>query len=87
MADHPTRRWVACLTFFAGDVLDGRLRGPYSDPRAAHFGRCALLPDDEFVAVHAYSDAALAEHFNVPLEQIAEKRRDLWVASAVCPLR
>src|SRR5206468_707536 len=41
-ADHPIRRWVACLAFFALDVLEGRLPGPYTPARAEYFARCAL---------------------------------------------
>lgn len=80
-ADHPIRRWVACKAFFAGDVLAGRLHGPYNDRRAEHFARCVLIDDDHLAAVLAadpdISDAALAEHFAVPIEQLAEKRLDI----------
>ena len=75
--DHPTRRWVACAAFFAHDVVIGRIRGPYTQRRADHFARCALLPDEDFLAVARYADALLAEHFNVPLDQVREKRADL----------
>lgn len=79
--DHPIRRWVACKAFFAGDVLAGRLCGPYSERRAEHFARCVLIDDDHLAAVLAadpnISDAALAEHFAVPIEQFAEKRQDI----------
>ena len=75
--DHPTRRWVACTAFFALDVLSGRIRGPYTQRRADHFARCALLPDEDFLPIAGHADALLAEHFNVPLEQVGEKRADL----------
>jgi hypothetical protein len=76
-ADHPTRRWVTCLVFFAQDVLDGVLFGPYTPERAEYFARCALMPEVDFAKNASCSDATLAEGFNVPLEQIEERRRDL----------
>jgi hypothetical protein len=75
--EHPTRRWVVCLAVFAQDVLHGTMPGDYELARGEHFARCALMPDAEFLALAACADVALAEHFNVPLEQVAEKRRDL----------
>ena len=75
--DHPERRWVFCLSLFALDVLDRRIQGPYTDFRAALFARHALIPDGEFGALQDCDDAELAEHFNVPLAQILEKRADL----------
>ena len=77
--DHPSRRWVFCLCLFALDVIEERLHGSYSDTRAALFARQVLMPDDEFRSLAGYDDATLAECFNVPLEQIAEKRIDLLV--------
>jgi hypothetical protein len=74
--EHPTRRWVLCSAIFAMEVLAGRMPGSFSQERADYFARCALIPDDEFAEVIAAEDAALAEYFNVPLEQVCEKRID-----------
>lgn len=67
-----------------GDLRDGDLaghiRGPFRQTRADHFARCALIPDTEFGPVQDVHDAAIAEHFNVPLEQIGEKRLDVLAA-------
>ena len=79
--DHPRRRWVTCMAFFGRDVAAGRLPGPYSTRRAEHFARCALLPDEEYAQLERFPDAVLAEYFNVPLEQVAEKRIDVEAAS------
>lgn len=78
--DHPRRRWVTCMAFFARDVASGKLEGPYSTRRAEHFARCVLMPEDEFVALVRYPGVVLAQYFNVPIEQIAEKRADLEAA-------
>src|SRR4051794_20779191 len=72
--DHPDRRWVVCLAFFAQDVLAGRQRAPYTVHRAEHFARCALMPEPQFAAVAGEGDVVLAECFNVPLEQVRERR-------------
>jgi hypothetical protein len=75
--DHPMRRRVICLAMFAQDLAAGRLTGAFTDGSAAHFARCALIPDDDFLRLAAHDDVLLAELFDVPLAQIAEKRRDL----------
>jgi Zn-dependent peptidase ImmA (M78 family) len=74
------------MAFFARDVMSGRLPGPYSGRRAEHFARCALLPDEEFAALERFPEAVLAEYFNVPLEQVAEKRVDLEAATQLAKL-
>jgi hypothetical protein len=79
--DHPRRRWVTCMAFFARDVVSGKLKGPYTARRAEHFARCALMPESEFVALARYPEAVLAEYFNVPLEQVAERRADIEAAA------
>lgn len=84
--DHPHRRWVTCLAFFAHDIANGCLPGPYSTRRAEHFARCALIPDDEFQALGRFPDSVLAEYFNVPLDQVAEKRVDLKAAARLAEL-
>ena len=40
------------------------------------------MPDEEFAPLTDYPDVVLAEHFNVPVEQIPEKRGDLGVRSS-----
>lgn len=79
--DHPIRRWATCLGYFALSVDDGSIPGEYTAGRAGHFARCALIPQDSFLALDDHDDAILAEHFGVPLEQIAERRFDMFVAS------
>jgi hypothetical protein len=81
--EHPRRRWVTCMAFFARDVAAGRLPGPYTARRAEHFARCALLPDEEFVALERFPNPVLSEYFNVPLEQVSEKRVDIDAAAVL----
>lgn len=75
--DHPYRRWAFGLGLFALDVMDGHVPGPYTEDRAGHFVRAALIPDHEFTELSALEDAILAQHFNVPLLEIDRKRSDL----------
>jgi len=78
--EHPRRRWATCLAFFGRDVATGHQAGPYTTERAEHFARCALLPDEEFLPLEQFPDGVLAEYFNVPLDQVAEKRADFQAA-------
>jgi hypothetical protein len=71
------RRWITCQALFAQYVLECRVAGTYSDRRACLFARTVLMPDAEFCELADLPDAWLAEAFNVPLNQIAEKRDDL----------
>src|SRR3954462_9556024 len=78
-AGDPIVVFVAFMCMYAKQVRDGELPGPYSDDRAAFFARCALIDDDEFTRLDASDggDVLLAGHFNVPMEQVAQKRADL----------
>jgi hypothetical protein len=78
--EHPIRRWVTCKALFAQDVLEGLLPPPATDLRAERFARAALMPDPEFLRVEAADDHLVAEHFNVPLAPVREKRLDLLIS-------
>jgi hypothetical protein len=69
-------RWVCCESVFVQEVAAGRLAGPYTERRAEHFARVALMPDSEFDLYAHQDDYLLAGHFDVPIEQIALKRAD-----------
>lgn len=73
----PVKRFVAIMCVYARDVASGELPGPYSDAAAELFARLTLIDDDDFRARAGDTDRQLADHFRVPLEQIAAKRRDL----------
>lgn len=77
------RRWILCRAFFVLELQGGRLDGVFSEQRADHFARSALMSDEEFVVVSALDDAAIGEHFGVPVEQVAEKRVDVEVHAAM----
>ena len=75
----PLRAVVALMCVFAERVHAGELPGPYSDGRAELYARCVLIDDDEFARAEAdgESDDGLAARFNVPIQLIHAKRRDL----------
>lgn len=68
--DHPVKRFVAAMCLHAGDVLRGRTSAVYGDEDARVFARAHLIPVRELGARLHWSDAELAEHFNVPLAEI-----------------
>jgi hypothetical protein len=75
--DHPRRRFVAALVV-AGRELNSDPGEPYDDDQAHFFARILLMPNDEFeILADQLHDAELAEHFNVPLEQVPAKRADI----------
>jgi hypothetical protein len=84
--DHPVRRFVAMKCLVAREMQSGPGAEPYDDATADFYVRAALMPDDEFDALTGrLPDAALAEHFNVPLEQIDAKRYDRAYLRPVMP--
>lgn len=76
----PLKRFVCFLALYARDVLTGQLPGEphrYLPHRGERYAREALLPHDEFAAIAHRPDREIAEHFGVPLEQIARRRNDV----------
>ena len=76
----PIKTFVCFLAAYARDVLTGQLPDEprrYLPHRAERYARECLIPPREFLALADRSDAELAEHFNVPLEQIAARRAEL----------
>jgi hypothetical protein len=76
----PVKTFVCYLALYARDVLCGQLPGEpgrYFPARAERYARACLIPARAFLARADRPDAELAEHFNVPLEQIAARRAEL----------
>ena len=72
-------RWcaLACaLALHAFEVATG-LQGPFDQGQAERFARALLMPGEEFVALVGEGDAALAEWFGVPAEQVPLRRPEL----------
>ena len=74
--DHPLRRFVAAMCLYLRDVADGVVPGPSAE-LATLYARLLLIPSEALAARTDWADAVLAEHFNVPLEEIRERRLDL----------
>jgi hypothetical protein len=76
--DHPHRRFVSMLALVVRQMRLGGEDDPEDDVLAGFYARAGLLPDEEFLRLDdGRPDAELAEHFNVPLEQVEQKRYDL----------
>jgi len=75
--DHPRRRFVAMLAVYATEIAEGQYPGPYRTADAQDFARCMLMPADEFLALARRCDRELAEHFAVPLDQVAIHRAEM----------
>lgn len=74
------KTFVCFLVAYAHDVLVGQLPGEplrYLPRRAERYARECLLPQRAFFALAAREDRELAEHFNVPLEQVTARRTEL----------
>jgi hypothetical protein len=78
-AGEPLRQFVSLMAAFALLVRDGSNEGPYTDEAAERFARLALIDDEQFRVLDAsgLEDEVIAGHFDVPVEQVAEKRVDL----------
>ena len=78
-AGEPLRQFVSLMAAFALLVRDGSNEGPYTDEAAERFARLALIDDEQFRVLDAngLEDEVIAGHFDVPVEQVAEKRADL----------
>lgn len=76
--DHPVRRFVAAMCLYLADLGEGLLPVPEDLALAASaYARELLLPLGRFLTLAELTDAELAEHFNVPLAQVEERRVDL----------
>jgi hypothetical protein len=75
----PLVMFVSLMGAYALKLRDEPELGPYSDEHAERFARCVLIDDDEFRMMDAnrLEDRLIAGHFDVPVEQVGEKRRDL----------
>lgn len=75
--DHPERRFALAMLRYGNAVAAGELDEPYCDKRAELFARSLLINDDAFRAIRRERNDVLAQHFNVPVDQIQLKREDL----------
>ena len=80
-SDHPYRRFVATLALVWREMRCGTQPEPYDADVAQFYARWILMPNDDFARLSSgMNDAELAEHFNVPAEQVAAKHDDFRVA-------
>jgi hypothetical protein len=74
---HPLARFVAWMALYAHRVEHGELPGPHDPETAERYARQALIDQHQLRALAHLDDPALAEHFQVPVEQIHFRRADL----------
>jgi hypothetical protein len=76
---HPLVMFVAVMCAYAERVRREQLPGPYTEDEAQLFARAALIDDGEFrhLDANGLDDLLLAGHFQVPVDQVGAKRRDL----------
>lgn len=79
--DHPRRRFVTAVALVGHQMSMEPFGEPYDDDLAQFYARILLMPNDDFGVLRGTMGDAdlLAEHFNVPLEQVAAKREDVWL--------
>ena len=76
--DHPRRRFISMMALIGREMQMEPGAEPYDDRLAEFYTRSALMPDEEFLRLDdGRPDRELAEHFNVPLEQVDAKRYDV----------
>jgi hypothetical protein len=73
--DHPRRRFVLTMAMYARHQLGSDC--PYDEPAAERWARALLMPEPAWRPATALSNVELAEAFNVPLDQVVQRRRDL----------
>ena len=74
-SDHPHRRFVLAMCMDADDQL--RTGHLYSDKAAEQGARTLLMPTAAWQHAAGLSNPELAEAFNVPLDQVVQRRGEL----------
>ena len=74
-SDHPRRRFVLAMCMDADDQL--RTGHLYSDKAAEQGARTLLMPTAAWQHAAGLSNPELAEAFNVPLDQVVQRRLEL----------
>jgi hypothetical protein len=71
----PDLRFVAYMCMCCGEVLNGRLSGPFSNELAEQWARLALIDPAALTALSAMPDAEASRALNVPVGQLSVARR------------
>ena len=80
--DHPYRRFVVGLCIAYRELEADALPGPADERTAAAYVRRVLMPETAFSRLSGLPDNVLAERFNVPLEEVAERKLELGLITA-----
>ncbi len=72
----PELTFVIYMALCAGDILNGRLPGPYTDDDARIYARTALIPDEVLERPAPAGEDRLAHGLGVPLEELRTARAE-----------
>jgi len=70
----PELTFVIYMALCAGDILNGRLPGPYTDDDARIYARTALIPDEVLERSAPAGEEHLARGLGVPVEELRVAR-------------
>ncbi|WP_028057954.1 hypothetical protein [Candidatus Solirubrobacter pratensis] len=72
----PDLRFVAFMCACCGEVLNGRIPGPFTNELGELWARTALIPSDELAALQWIPEHEAARQLNVPQDQLRAARTD-----------
>jgi hypothetical protein len=70
----PDLRFVGFMCACCGEVLNGRIPGPFNSELGERWARSALIAREELALLRGLSDREAACQLNVPAEQLREAR-------------
>ncbi len=73
-ASDPDLRFVAFMCLCCGEVLNGRLAGPFTSEFAERWARLALIAPSKLGLLHDLSNEDAARLLRVPIEQVRAAR-------------
>lgn len=73
--DDPERTFVIFMCAYAGDVLCGRLPGPYSEQNARRYARACLVPS-ELLRRDRLDIARAARALQIPVDELHAARAE-----------
>jgi hypothetical protein len=79
-AGDPELRFVGYMCACCGEVLAGRLPGPFTSAMAEEWTHRALIADDALSVLRGTTDAHVASVLNVPQDEVQRARRHLRAA-------
>jgi hypothetical protein len=73
-AGDPDLRFVAFMCACCGEVLNGRIPGPFTSEFGERWARSALISPHDLALLRGTADGEAARQLNVPADQLREAR-------------